>query len=133
MRWGDLLRELQACAGNTVFVSDGKSTEPAAAVRARPSARGAELCLFSGETAVSRIDLIAALEKLSKAPGRRFASSARGTIGAAALPIERASDETTDGATNVVVVLGRPAANFNHRLQTGDSTTLRSKRIKSGN
>lgn len=133
MRWGDLLRELKICAGDVVFVSDGKSTEPAAAVRTRPSARGVELCLFPGETAVARIDLVAALEKLSQAPGRRFASSARGTVGGAALPIERASDETADGATNVVVILGRPAANFNHRFQTGDSTTLRTKRIKNGN
>lgn len=133
MRWGDLLRELQACTGNAVFVSDGKATEPAAAVRTRPSARGAELCLFSGEVAIERADLILALDKLSKAPGRRFASSARGTIGAASLPIERASDETADGVTNVVVLLRRPAVNFNHRFQTGDSTTLRTKRIKNGN
>lgn len=116
-----------------MFVTDGKATEAAVAVRARPSARGAELCLFSGEPAISRADLIAALDKLSKAPGRRFASSARGTVGAASLPIERASDETSDGATNVVIHLRRPAAHLNHRLQTGDSTTLRSKRIKNGN
>jgi hypothetical protein len=133
VRWRDLLRELQTCAGDAVFVSDGKSTEPAAAIRTRPSARGVDLCLFSGETAISRIDLVAALEKLSQAPGRRFASSARGTIGGAALPVERVSDESADGVTNVLVILGRPAANFNHRFQTGDSTTLRTKRIKNGN
>lgn len=60
-------------------------------------------------------------------------SAARGTVGTASLPIDSAADETIDGTLVTVIALRRPSASFNHRLQTGESTTLRTKRIKNGN
>lgn len=111
---------------------DGKRMEPAGLVRTRPSAKGTELCLFPGERASTRLDLIAQLETLAKRGGRHFATSARVRIGDATLLVESVGDEEIDDVTVTVIGTRRPKLGYNQSLQTGDSTTLRSKRIKNG-
>jgi len=80
LSWPEVLVALRACAGEEVLIRDGKLTEPAASVRSRPSAKGTELCLFPGEGAVKRLELIGQLEMLANGAGRRFMTSARARI-----------------------------------------------------
>ncbi|HKE36581.1 MAG TPA: hypothetical protein VKB39_04070 [Candidatus Baltobacteraceae bacterium] len=115
-----------------MHIRDGKLTEPAGSVRNRPSAKGTELCLFPGELAAARLDLIAQLEGLAKRAGRRFTTSARVRIGDLYLLIDSVADEDIDGATVAVIRTRRPKLGYNQSQQTGDFTTLRSKRIKNG-
>lgn len=130
--WTEVLAALRACTGESVLIRDGKVTEPASAVANRPSAKGTELCLVSGDSAVARLDLIEKLEALAKAGGRRFMTSARARIGGANLIVENVADETVDGALFAVVNTRRPKLGFNQSQQVGQTTTLRSKRIKNG-
>lgn len=125
-----MLAALRSCAGKTVHIRDGKLTEPAGSVRNRPAAKGTELCLFPSERASTRVDLIAQLETLAKSAGRRFVTSARARIGDAYLLIESVADEDIDGAVVTAIRTRRPKLGYNQSMQTGDSTTLRSKRIK---
>jgi len=113
-----------------VHLRDGKLTAPAGSVRSRPAAKGTELCLFPGEKAATRPDLIAQLEALAKRTGRQFATSARASIGESYLLIEGVADEEIDGAVVTVIRTRRPKLGYNQSVQTGDSTTLRTKRIK---
>lgn len=105
-------------------------TEPAAVVRSRPAAKGTELCLFPGERSVTRLELIRQLETHAEATGRRFTKSARASIGNSYLLVESVVDETLDDASFAVIRTRRPVLGFNQGRQRGDSTTLRSKRIK---
>ena len=130
LSWSELLAALRTCTGATVAIRDGKTTEPAAMIRARPSAKGTELCLFSGEHPATRLDLIGRLETLAKSAGRRFMSSARASIGASHLYIESVGDEDLDGILVAVVRTRRPTLGFNPSQQTGGKTPLRTKRIK---
>jgi len=123
---------LRNSVGDSVHIRDGKLTEPAGSVRNRPSAKGTELCLFPGELAAARLDLIAQLEGLAKRAGRRFTTSARVRIGDLYLLIDSVADEDIDGATVAVIRTRRPKLGYNQSQQTGDFTTLRSKRIKNG-
>lgn len=131
LSWSAVLAELRSSAGESVYIRDGKHTAPAGSVRNRPSAKGIELCLFPSELASTRADLIGQLETLAKRTDRRFATSARARIGDSHLLIENVADEVIDGATVTVIKTRRPKLDYNQSLQTGDSTTLRSKRIKS--
>ncbi|HTV91318.1 MAG TPA: hypothetical protein VMG98_01230 [Verrucomicrobiae bacterium] len=130
LTWRDILDELRASTADAVFIRDGRELAPAGAVRNRPSAKGAELCLFSGETAASREGLIGQLASLSSSSGRRFAAAARAKIGDSALLVESVADEDADGVLMSVVRTRRPRLGFNQSQQTGSSTTLRTKRIK---
>lgn len=130
--WTAVLTALRSSAGESVHIRDGKLTEPAGSVRNRPSAKGTELCLFPGEVATTRLTLVAELETLSKRSGRRFATSARARIGDSHLLIEAVDDEDLNGAIVTVIKTRRTKLGYNQSLQTGDSTTLRSKRIKNG-
>lgn len=132
LSWPEVLAALRACAGEEVLIRDGKLTEPAASVRNRPSAKGTELCLFPGETAVKRLELIAQLETLAKGAGRRFMASARARISGSNLIVESVTDENVDGVLFAVVKTRRPKLGFNQSQQTGDTTTFRNKRIKNG-
>jgi hypothetical protein len=131
LSWPQVLAGLQACAGESVFIRDGRETQPASAVRTRPAAKGTELCFFPGKTAVSRLDLIRTLETFSKAGGRKFmGASARASIGDAFLLVEGVADEEIDGVPHAVIKTRRPVLGFNQSQQTSSRTTLRSKRIK---
>jgi hypothetical protein len=132
LSWTQVLTALKTCAGQSVLIRDGKHTAPAASIALRPSAKGAEYCLFSGPDCATRLDLVARLEKLSASSGRRFMTSARAQIDAANLLIERVGDDVVDGVAYAVIETRRPALGFNPSRQTGDSTHLRSKRIKRG-
>jgi len=132
LSWPALLSALRGCAGEFVHIRDGKAIQPAGSIRNRPSAKGTELCLFPGEHASTRLDLIVELETLAKRAGRRFATSARARAGDAYLLIESVGDEDLDGVTVATIRTRRPKLGYNQSLQTGDSTTLRSKRIKTG-
>lgn len=132
LSWSAVLAELRSSVGESVYIRDGKVTEPAGSVRNRSAAKGTELCLFPGEHASTRLDLIAQLEALAKRTGRRFATSARVRVGISHLLIENVADEDIDGATVTVIRARRPKLGYNQSLQSGDSTTLRSKRIKNG-
>ena len=59
-------------------------------------------------------------------------ASARAKIGDSALLVESVADEDADGIATAVVRTRRPKLGFNQSQQTGSSTTLRSKRIKTG-
>jgi hypothetical protein len=59
-------------------------------------------------------------------------ASARAKIGDSALFVESVADENVDGSIKTVVRTRRPKLAFNQSQQTGSSTTLRSKRIKTG-
>jgi hypothetical protein len=48
------------------------------------------------------------------------------------LLVESVADEDTDGIITAVVRTRRPKLGFNQSQQAGSSTTLRSKRIKTG-
>lgn len=115
-----------------MFVRDGKSVEPAGSVRTRPAAKGTELCLFPAEAACTRAELVESLEKFAASAGRRFATAARARAGDAYLLIESVGDEELDGRTVVTIRTRRPKLGYNQSIQSGDSTTLRSKRIKNG-
>lgn len=132
LSWPALLAALRACAGASVYVRDGKHTEPAGSVRSRPAAKGTELCLFPGEKASKRLDLVEELETLAKRAGRRFTTSARVRVGDSYLLVEGVGDEDVDGTAAAVIRTRRPKLGYNQSLQTGDFTTLRSKRIKNG-
>lgn len=132
LNWPDVLAALRACTGKTVLIRDGKVTEPAATVRTRPAAKGSELCLFSGENAVTRLDLIEQLEGMAKGAGRRFMASARARINDANLIVEGVTDESVDNVLFAVVNTRRPKLGYNQSQQTGATSTLRSKRIKNG-
>jgi hypothetical protein len=132
LSWPEVLAALRGCTGDSVLISDGKLTEPAASVRSRPSSKGTELCLFPGESAVKRNDLIGQLEMLAKGAGRRFMSSARARISESHFIVESVADENVDGVLFAVVRARRPKLGFNQSQQTGATTTLRSKRIKNG-
>lgn len=130
--WPDVLAALRTCTGESVLIRDGKVTQPAAAVRTRSAAKGTELCLFSGESAVRRLDLIEQLAGMAKGAGRRFMASARARINDSNLIVEGVIDETVDGKLFAVVITRRPKLGYNQSQQTGATTTLRSKRIKNG-
>ena len=130
--WTDLLAALRRSTGESVLIRDGTSTAPAEAVRNRPSAKGTELSLFSGESAMKRLDLIERLETLAKAGGRRFMTTARADINGSNLIVESVEDENVDDAVFAVIRTRRPKLGFNQSQQTGASSTLRSKRIKNG-
>jgi hypothetical protein len=132
LSWSAVLGALRSSVGESVHIRDGKLTAPAASVRNRPSAKGTELCLFPGEFAATRLGLIAQLETLAKRTGRRFATSARVRIGDSHLLIESVADEDIGGVTVTMIKTRRRKLGYNQSLQTGDSTALRSKRIKNG-
>jgi hypothetical protein len=132
LSWRDILDALRACRADSVFIGDGRELAPAGTVRNRRSAKGTELCLFPGDAPVSREALIAQLTSLSSSSGRRFMASARAKIGDSALLVESVADEDDDGSISTVVRTRRPKLAFNQSQQTGSSTTLRSKRIKTG-
>ena len=92
----------------------------------RPAAKGTELCLFSGEKAVTRVDLIAQLEALRKNSGRRFVTSAKARVGDAHLLVDGVSDE----GDVTVIATRRPKLGYNQSEMTGDTTTFRNKRIE---
>ena len=128
--WPDVLAALRACSGESVLIRDGKLTEPAASVNNRSSAKGTELCLFTGESAVKRLDLIEKLETLAKSAGRRFMTSARAQINGSNLMVESVNDEDVESVLFAVIKTRRPKLGFNQSQQIGQTTTLRSKRIK---
>jgi hypothetical protein len=130
LSWPEVLAALRACAGKTVLVRDGHVTEPAEAVRPRPAAKGTELCLFPGQKGAARTALIASLETLEKAPGRRFMAAARASVNGSFLLVESVGDEDIDGTAFAVVRTRRPSLAYNQSRQTGSSTTFRNKRIK---
>lgn len=132
LTWRDILDALRASTADSVFIRDGRELEPAGAVRNRPSAKGTELCLFPGDKPVSRKALVEELTSLSSSSGRRFMAAARAKIGDSALLVESVTDEDANGAIAAVVRTRRPKLGFNQSQQTGSSTTLRSKRIKTG-
>lgn len=59
-------------------------------------------------------------------------AAARAKIGDSALLAESVGDEDVDGTLTAVVRTRRPKLGFNQSQQVGSSTTLRSKRIKTG-
>ena len=130
LSWTEVLAALRRCTGASVLVRDGRVTEPAAAVRNRAAAKGTELCLFTGDSAIARLDLVEALAGLSKSAGRRFMTSARANISDANLLVDGVADETIDGTLYAVINTRRPKLGFNQSQQVGATTTLRSKRIK---
>ena len=130
LSWPALLAALRSSSAASVLIRDGKECEPAGAVRNRPAAKGTELCLFSSESAVKRIDLIAQLEGLSKSSGRRFATSAKVRVGESNLLVDSVGDEDVDGVAACVIRTRRPTLGYNQSQQKGDTTTFRSKRIK---
>ena len=132
LSWPDVLAALRTCTGEFVLIRDGRLTEPAGAVRNRASAKGTELCLFSGESPTTRLDLIEQLAVLAKSAGRRFMTSARARINESNLIVEGVADERVDDVLFAVVNTRRPKLGFNQSQQTGATTTLRSKRIKNG-
>ncbi len=132
LTWRDILEALRASTAEAVFIRDGRELAPAGSVRTRPSAKGAELCLFPSDTPASRAALIEQLVTLSSSSGRRFMAAARAKIGDSALLVESVADEDDGGVITSVVRTRRPKLGFNQSQQTGSSTTLRTKRIKTG-
>lgn len=130
LSWPEVLAALQACAGEEVLIRDGKLTGPAASVGNRPSAKGTELCLFAGERAVKRVELIEQLQVLAKGAGRRFMTSARARINGSTLIVQSLTDENVDSVLFAVVKTRRPKLGFNQSQKTGDTTTFRNKPIK---
>lgn len=130
LSWPEVLSALRACSGELVLIRDGKATEPAAVVRSRPAAKGTELCLFPGERSATRLELIRQLETFAEASGRRFTKSARANIGNSYLLVESVDDEALSDASFTVIRTRRPVLGFNQGQQRGDTTSLRSKRIK---
>lgn len=132
LSWPEVLAALRASTAKSVLIRDGRITQPAAAVRMRSAAKGTELCLFAGESPVTRLELIEQLAVLAKGAGRRFMTSARARINESNLIVEGVSDETVDGVLYAVINTRRLKLGFNQSQQTGATTTLRSKRIKNG-
>ena len=132
LTWRDILDDLRASLADSVFIRDGRELVPAGAVGNRPSAKGTDLCLFASDTPASRQALIEQLESLSSSSGRRFMASARAKIGDSALLVESVADEDVHGAMTAVVRTRRPKLGYNPSQQAGSSTTLRTKRIKTG-
>ncbi|HEY5339962.1 MAG TPA: hypothetical protein VIK27_02960 [Candidatus Aquilonibacter sp.] len=131
LSWPQLLAALRGGAGETVLIRDGKRVEAAQAVRSRPAATGTEFSLFSGDGgAMTRLALIAHLETLAKGHGRRFTKPARAQIDGSSLLVVSVSDEEVEGTLHSVIATRRSSLGFNPSQQTGDRTTLRSKRIK---
>ena len=130
LSWTELLVALRGCAGEEVLIRDGKLAQPAVSVQNRQSAKGTELCLFPGEQAVRRLELIEKLESLAKGAGRRFVTSARARINGSTLIVKSVTDENVDGVLFAVLNTRRPKLGFNRSQQTGDTTTFRNKRIK---
>jgi hypothetical protein len=130
LSWTDVLAALRSSEADSVMIADGKVSEPAAAIRTRPAAKGTELCLFPGDKAAKRTALIESLETFEKGSGRRFMTSARASVNASFLLVEAVGDEVIDGVTYAVVKTRRPVLGFNRSQQTGSTTTFRSKRIK---
>ena len=130
LSWSDVLAALRASSGESVLIRDGKVTEPAGFVGNRSSAKGTELCLFSGSDSATRLALVQHLETLAKSPGRRFMTSARAKINESHLLVESVGDENLDGVLFTVVSTRRPTLGFNQSQQKGDTTTFRNKRIK---
>ena len=132
LNWTDVLSALREGSGERVLLRDGKATAPAGDVRSRPAARGTELCLFSDGDALTRGALVERLDALAKSAGRRFMTSARASIGDTVLLVGNVADETLDGELVTVINTRRPKLGFNQSQQTGASSPLRSKRIKTG-
>ncbi|HUN29032.1 MAG TPA: hypothetical protein VMV65_04470 [Alphaproteobacteria bacterium] len=132
LSWRDILDALRASAADSVVIRDGRETAPAGIVRTRRSAKGTELCLFTSDKPASRQALIEQLVTLSALSGRRFMASARAQIANSALLVESVADEDVGGISAAVVRTRRPKLGFNQSQQIGSSTTLRSKRIKTG-
>ncbi len=132
LSWREILDALRVCTADTVFIGDGRELAPAGTVANRPSAKGTELCLFPSDTPASRQALIDQLASLSSSSGRRFMASARAKIGDSALLVASVADEDAGGSLATVVRTRRPKLRFNQSQQTGSTTTLRSKRIKTG-
>ncbi len=132
LSWTEVLAALRSCSAEGVVIRDGKTVEPAAAVRLRPTAKGTELCIFSGDVSASRAELIERLETLAKGSGRRFMTAARANVNQANLSIRTVADERIDGAVVATIDTRRPTLGFNRSQQTGGRTTLTSKRIKAG-
>lgn len=132
LNWREILTALRTCTGEPVLIRDGKETAPAGVVRSRPSAKGSELCLFSAESPATRLDLIQQLETLADGPGRRFMKSARASINDSYLLVESVADENLDDVIFAVINTRRPVLGFNQGAQTGDSSHLRTKRVKRG-
>lgn len=132
LSWPKLLAALRTCSGDSVLIRDGNLTEPASSVRIRPSAKGTELCLFSGESAMKRLDLIEQLEIRAKGAGRRFMAPARAMVNGSTLIVESVTDETVDSVLFAVIRTRRRTLGFNQSQQKGDTTTFRNKRIKNG-
>lgn len=132
LSWSEVLAALRGCTGKSVLIRDGKVTQPAAALRNRPAAKGTELCLFSGKNAVTRLDLIEQLAVLAERGGRHFMTSARARVNESNLIVEGVTDESVDGVLFAVINTRRLKLGFNQSQQTGATSTLRSKRIKNG-
>jgi hypothetical protein len=132
LSWPQVLAALKSSAGESVLIRDGKVTEPADTVRNRPAAKGTELCLFSGETPASRVDLVQRIESLANTSGRRFMTSARANVNKSYLLIESVGDEQLEETLFTVVKTRRPVLGYNPSQQTGSQTTFRNKRIKTG-
>lgn len=115
-----------------MLIRDGHATQPASSIKNRPSAKGEELCLFPGEQPISRSELIGRLEALSKGARRRFMGSARAFINGSGLIVASVGDEQIDDVVFAVIKTRRPVLGFNQSQQVGATTTLRSKRIKTG-
>lgn len=130
LSWPKLLAALRVCSGELVLIRDGNLTEPASSVRIRPSAKGTELCLFSGESAMKRLDLIEQLETRAKSAGRRFMVPARAMVNGSNLVVESLTDENVDSILFAVIKTRRRTLGFNQSEQKGDTTTFRNKRIK---
>lgn len=132
LHWPQLLAALRSSDAPFVRIRDGKVTSPAGEIRNRPAARGTELCLFAGETSSDRAELVRRLEALAKTGGRRFATAVRANIGDAFLLVEKVADEEDAGTTYCTIVTRRPTLAYQQSMQTGSTTHLRSKRIKTG-
>jgi hypothetical protein len=132
LSWPEVLAALRSSTASTTIIRDGRETTPAGDVRTRPAAKGTDICLYSGGTPATRLDLIERLEKFQKGAGRRFMSSARASINDTTLLVESVADETIDGVLVTVIDTRRPTLGFNRSQQVGSTTTLRSKRIKTG-
>jgi hypothetical protein len=132
LTWPQLLAALRTCTSDDVVIREGRATAPAHRVQSRPAASGSELCLFSApaEPAVKRDALIAELETLAKGHGRRFGKPARVEIANSYWLVAGVRDEDVDGVPRSVIAARRPSLAYNPSEQTGDRTTLRSKRIK---
>lgn len=132
LHWPQLLGALRTSDARFVRLRDGKTTSPAGDVRSRPAARGTELCLFSGTEPSEREALVRRLEALAKTGGRRFATAVRANIGDAFLLVESVSDEEEGGERFSTIVTRRPTLSYQQSAQTGSTSHLRSKRIKTG-